>query len=155
MYEVISSLRPHFFSLREIDKNVSLDIKIPNKWRIENVQYVVSQYKSVGIKVQDKNDKFQLVSLIAVANEDGYETVRICAMEIIKYNVELEEKERLFKEKVKELELLFKKESLDKLKDINFLEEDGQENTTGIRLVEQGNGEGSSGIEEPQDEDDK
>jgi tRNA(Phe) wybutosine-synthesizing methylase Tyw3 len=155
VYEVISSLRPYFFSLREIDKNVSLDVKIPNKWRIENVQYVVSQYKSVAIKVQDKNDKFQLVSLIAVANEDGYETARICAMEIIKYNVELEEKERLFKEKVKELELLFKKESLDKLKDINFLEEDGQENTTGIRLVEQGNGEGQSGSEEPQDEDDK
>lgn len=153
MYELIASLRPFFFSLREIEKNVSLDLKMPTRWKIDNINHIVGQYKSVGIKVQDKNDKFQLVSLIAVANEDGYDTTRVCALEIIRYNTELEEKDRLFREKVKELELLFKKESLDKLKDISFIE-DGQEDTTGDGVVEEGNGEGSEGSEEPQEEDD-
>lgn len=153
MYELIASLRPFFFSLREIEKNVSLDLRMPTKWKLENIQIIVSQYKSVSIKVQDKNDKFQLVSLIAVANEDGYDTTRVCALEIIRYNIELEEKERLFKEKVKELEMLFKKESLDKLKDITFIE-DEQEDTTGIGVVDKGNGEGSEGSEESQEEDD-
>ena len=64
MYELISNLRPYFFSLREIDKNVSLDIKIPSTWRLEHVQQVLNQYKSMTYKVQDKNDKFQLLSLI-------------------------------------------------------------------------------------------
>ena len=154
MYELIASLRPYFFSLREIEKNFSLDLRFPTKWKIEHIQYIVGQYKSVGIKVQDKNDKFQLVSLIAVANEDGYDTARTCALEVIKYNIELEEKERLFKEKVRELEMLFKKESLDKLKDINFIEDNGQEDTTGIGLAKEGDDEGSEGSDESQEEDD-
>jgi hypothetical protein len=152
VYELISSLRPYFFSLREIEKNVSLDIKIPGRWNIENVQYIASQYKSVGLRVQDKNDKNQLISIISVATEDGYKTVRTCAVEIIKYNSELEEKDKLFREKVKELEALFKKESLDKLKDITFIEEDGQENTEGIILVGKGDEEGSEAIDQPQED---
>lgn len=155
MYELISSLRPYFFSLREVEKNVSLDLRIPTKWRLENIQHIVSQYKSVAIKVQDKNDKVQLVSLIAVANEDGYDTARTCALEIIKYNIELEQKEILFKEKVKELENLFKNESLDKLKDLTFTDEqDGQTNSTGLKLAEQRIGEGPEGIDGAEEEDD-
>jgi hypothetical protein len=155
MYELISSLRPYFFSLREVEKNVSLDLRIPSKLRLENIQHIVSQYKSVAIKVQDKNDKVQLVSLIAVANEDGYDTGRTCALEIIKYNIELEQKEILFKEKVKELENLFKNESLDKLKDLTFIEEqDGQTHSAGIKLVEQRTGQRSEGFDGPEEETD-
>jgi hypothetical protein len=139
MYEMISSLRPYFFSLREVDKNVSLDIKIPGRWKIENVQLIAGQYKTLSLKIQDKNDKNQLISLISIATEDGYETVRTCALEIIKFNNELEEKELLFKEKVKELEMLFKKESLYKLKDITFIQENGGETKEGISLTETGN----------------
>lgn len=149
MYELISNLRPYFFSLREIDRNVSLDIKIPTTWRLEHVQQVVSQYKSMALKVQDKNDKFQLVSLVSFATQEGYDTARSCASEIIKYNIELEEKDKLFKEKVRELEVLFKNESLDKLKDINFLEEHEQEDSTRIGLVIEGDGEGSKGDTKP------
>ena len=108
----------------------------------------------LSLKVQDKNDKNQLISIISVATEDGYKTVRTCAIEIIKYNNELEEKDRLFREKVRELEALFKKESLDKLKDITFIEEDGQENTKGISLVGKGDEEGSEGSDQPQEDND-
>jgi hypothetical protein len=151
MYELISSLRPYFFSLREINENVSLDLRIPTSWRLENIQTIISQYKSLQFKVQDKNDKSQLISIISVANQDGYDTARICAEEIIKYNIELEEKDRLFKEKVKELEILFRHESLNKLKEINFItEENGQEDSTGDQLALEGDGEGSTGDLEPQ-----
>lgn len=146
MYELISSLRPYFFSLREIQDNVSLDLRIPTTWKLENIQSIVGQYKSLQIKVQDKNDKSQLISIISLATQDGYDTARICAEEIIKYNIELEEKERLFKEKVKELEILFRHESLNKLKEINFIpEENGQEITTGNELALERDGEGQQG----------
>jgi hypothetical protein len=150
VYELISNLRPYFFSLREIERNVSLDLKIPTTWRLEHVQQVVSQYKSMSLKVQDKNDKYQLVSLVSFATQEGYDTARSCAVEIIKYNIELEEKDRLFKEKVRELETLFRNESLDKLKDINFLENNEQEDSTGIGLAVEGDGEGQDGDPEPQ-----
>jgi hypothetical protein len=145
VYELISNLRPYFFSLREISDNVSLDLRIPTTWRLENIQNIISQYKSLQLKVQDKNDKSQLVSIISLATQDGYDTARICAEEIIKYNIELEEKDRLFKEKVRELETLFKKESLHKLKEINFIAENGQEDSTGDELALERDGEGQEG----------
>lgn len=151
MYENIKSLRPHFFSLREIENNVSLDIKIPLTWNYENI---IKPYSTIKIKVQDKNDKFTLVSLISNATQNGYDVLFACANDILKINKEEEEKQRLFHQKVKELEELFKNQSLDKLKDINLIKKDGQENTTGIRLVESGVGEGQDGDIEPQESDD-
>ena len=151
MFESIKSLRPHFHSLREVQNNVSLDIKIPLNWRYEDIS---KPYRTVAIKVQDKNDKFNLVSFISQATQEGYDVVFACAEEIFKVNREEEQKQQLYLQKVKELQELFKKESLDKLKDINLLEDYGQEITTGDGVVEQGDEEGQQGDIEPQDSDD-
>ena len=153
MYELISELRPYFFSLREIKQNVSLDIRIPTTWKLEHVHQVIEQYKSVSYQVQDKNDKNVLISIVSSADQEGYNVARTCAMEIITYNKELEEKERLFKIKQKELQDLyqqqlktleetFKNEPLEKLKDQNFRTGDGQENSTRIELAREGDEEG-------------
>lgn len=151
MFESIKSIRPHFHSLREIQNNVSLDIKLPLNWHFENI---VKQYKSIQTKVQDKNDKFTLLSIVSHATQDGYDVVFACAIEIIKLNYEEEEKQRLFREKVKQLEELFKSESLDNLKEINLFDKNGQKDSTGIGLVEQGDGQGQGGDREPQESDD-
>jgi hypothetical protein len=151
VFENIKSLRPYFFSLREIESNVSLDIRIPLTWKYDEI---IKPYRILNVKIQDKNDKFTLLSLISKATQNGYDVAFACANEIIKLNKEEEEKQRLFQEKVKELEELFKKQSLDKLKDINLLKIDGQEDTTSIGLVEEGNGEGSEGGGDTQESDD-
>lgn len=151
MFENIKSLRPYFFSLREIENNVSLDIKIPLTWSYEQI---IKPYRILNIKVQDKNDKYTLLSLISSATQNGYDVAFACANEIVNINKEEEEKQRLFQEKVKELQELFKKQSLDKLKDINLLKLDGQEDTTGVGLVEEGDGEGQEGVGDTQESDD-
>ena len=151
MFEEIKSLRPHFHSLREIQNNVSLDIKVPLSWKYEDI---IKPYRTVTVKVQDKNDKFNLVSFISQATQEGYDVVFACANEIFKFNKEEEEKQKLFQQKVKELQELFKNESLEKLKEINLIDNYGQEITTGIGVVEQGDEEGSEGSGESQDEDD-
>lgn len=150
MFENIKSLRPYFFSLREIENNVSLDIKIPLSWKYDEI---IKPYRILNIKIQDKNDKHTLLSLISNATQNGYDVAFACANEIIKLNKEEEEKQRLFQEKVKELQELFKNQSLDKLKDINLLKLDGQEDTTSIELVEEGDREGSEGSGEVQESD--
>ncbi len=151
MFENIKSLRPHFHSLREIEGNVSLDIKLPLTWRYEDI---VKPYRSIKIKIQDKNEKFTLLSLISNGTQDGYDVVFACALEILQINRDEEEKQKLFQQKVKELQELFKKESLDKLKDINLLNDYGQEITTGIGLVEEGDREGQEGDRDTEDSDD-
>jgi hypothetical protein len=143
MFDDIKVLRPYFFSLREIENNVSLDIKLPTNWKFESI---ITHYKSVKFKIQDKNEKHTLVSLISNATFDGYESVFTVAKEIITVNKEIEEKQKLLQSKIKELEILFQHESLDKLREITFIENAKQEeDTTVIRMVEQGEGEGHEG----------
>ena len=151
MFESIKSLRPHFHSLREIESNVSLDIKLPLNWTYEEI---TKPYRSIKVKVQDKNEKFTLLSLISNGVQEGYDVVFACALEIIQINKDEEEKQKLFHQKVKELQELFKKESLDKLKDINLLNDYGQEITAGNGFTEEGDGEGPKTDSEPQTEDD-
>lgn len=151
MFENIKTIRPHFHSLREIKNFVSLDIKLPLNWSYENI---VSPYTSISVKLQQKDEKQNLISLISEATQGGYDVVFACPNEIIKINKEDEEKQKLFQEKVRELQDLFKKESLDKLKDINLLNNYGQENTTGVGLVEKGNREGQDGFGDTEESDD-
>lgn len=151
MFENIKLLRPHFHSLREIQNNVSLDIKLPLTWRYDDI---IKPYSTISVKIQDKNDKFNLISLVSQATQEGYDVVFACANEIFTFNKEEEEKQKLFKQKVKELQELFKNESLDKLKEINLIDNYGQEDTTGIGLVGQGDKEGSEGSGDTEEEDD-
>jgi phenylalanyl-tRNA synthetase beta subunit len=151
VFESIKTLRPHFHSLREIEGNVSLDIKLPLTWRYEDI---IKPYRSIKVKVQDKNEKFNLVSLISAGTQDGYDVAFACALEILQINKDEEEKQKLFQQKVKELQELFKKETLDKLKDINLFSEYGQEITPSIGVVGEGDSEGQDGDTESQEDDD-
>ena len=151
MFESIKSLRPHFHSLREIENNVSLDIKLPLTWRYDDI---IKPYSTISVKIQDKNDKYNLLSLVSQATQEGYDVVFACANEIFTFNREEEEKQKLFQQKVKELQELFKNESLDKLKEINLIDNYGQEITTGSGLVGQGDEEGPEGSGDTEEEDD-
>ena len=62
--------------------------------------------------IKDKNEKFTLLSLIANGTQEGYDVVFACASEIINHNKEEEEKQKLFNQKVRELQELFKKGSI-------------------------------------------
>lgn len=151
MFESIKLLRPYFHSLREVKDSVSLDVKLPLNWEYNDT---IKLYSSISFKVQDKNESFNLVSLISQSTQNGYDVVFACANEIIIKNKEEEEKQHLFQEKLKELQQLFKKESLEKLKDINLLNNYGQENSTSTSMAREGNAEGYNRSESAQDEND-
>lgn len=136
MFKDIQALQPYFFSLREINNTLSLDIKMPANWNFNNI---ILKYDTVKIKVQDKNSENCLLSLISSSDDDGYTKINECAREIIKTNIDEEEKLRLFNEKVSELQKLFANMSLDDLKNLNFKEEN--ENTDTNRTGDNGKGE--------------
>jgi hypothetical protein len=146
VYEFIKSLKPYFFSLREIKENVSLDLKIPVSWKYEKIAQV---YKTLQLKIQDKNDKDTLISFICTASEEGYEIVYQCAREVVEKNLEDEKKRELFDKKVREMRDMFEKMGLEELEKLNF-DKNGEPNTEGIRLVGEGDEEGSIGSGEPQ-----
>ena len=144
MYNIIKSLKPHFWSLREIQENVSLDLKLPVKWKYDGLEYKNHEIP-FAIKVQDKKTEHTLVSLISPATVDGYEMVFNYAKTIITTNVEEEEKLKLFNEKMGELKELFLKSPLDKLRDISFKEtEDELPATSGNGKIKLGDEKGPS-----------
>ena len=116
VFDTISSLRPFFFSLKEFNQNISLDIKIPVHWKY-------GEYKEVQLKVQDKNEKNVLLSVISAPTKEGYDAVFTIAKKIIKNNQEEEEKIKLFNDKVEELKILFLASPLEKLKKISFIKD--------------------------------
>ena len=118
VYDTIKSLHPFFFSLREIQGKVSLDIKIPIQWKNSN-----EENKDVQFKVQDQNEKSMLFSIISTSTKEGYDAVFNIAKNIIRENQEEEEKFKLFNDKVEELKKLFLSSPLDKLKTISFTKE--------------------------------
>ncbi len=149
MFKNIKTLRPYFFSLRELDNNVSLDIKLPVTWKYETI---IAPYSTITTKIQDKNERYNLFSLISQATQEGYNVVFTCANEIINVNKEFEEKQKLFQTKVKELEILFQNQSLEKLKDLNFIDNERQENEPGNDLVGEGITERFVGSSDPQEQ---
>ena len=143
VYNIIKSLKPHFWSLREVQENVSLDIKLPVKWKFEGLPKF-NEKTPFAIKVQDKKTEHTLVSLISPATVEGYEMVFNYAKTVISTNVEEEEKLKLFNEKMGELKELFLKSTLDKLRDISFKEtQDELPNTSGDGKIKLGDEEGS------------
>jgi len=151
VYKNIKPLQPYFFSLREIKNNVSLDLKLPVTWKYEKIAQV---YKTLQVKIQDKNDKSVLVSFVAVANEDGFDTAFQCANEVVIKNLEEEQKRKLFDEKVRELRDVFEKTGLDELHSLKFKKNDKEIENEGLSLVGEGGSEGSPDGGHSQDEDD-
>lgn len=138
IFNTISEIRPYFFSLREIKDRVSLDIKIPSSWEIVEFAGNIDEI-GVEVKVQDKNSTTVLISVISDVNEEGYDRVFTVSNRIIRMNLDREEKETLFEEKVMELKKLFVEESLDKLKNITFSKSDNVRNRKSTK--ESGNGD--------------
>ena len=133
MYELIQNIKPYFFSLRETSKNVvSLDLKIPSSWKYD---FLSESFPNVGFFEQDKNKEFLLLSIVSESTKVGYDDVFDCGIKIIQKNKEIEEKEKLLKDKIEELKKLFDQESLEKLKELEFLKH-GQEDSTGNDVVE-------------------
>lgn len=139
MYKDIESIRPYFYSLRELENRYfSLDFKIPVSWVYEQF---IPKTEDVSHKIQDKSAKTLLISIIGLASKEGYSKIFKIAEDIIKYNMEEEEKNKLLNMKIKELETLFSTKSLEELKDININEViiNGCENNEEPNLAGEGN----------------
>lgn len=134
MYQLISSLRPYFFSLREIENTISLDLKLPTNWMYENITVQFN----IDFKIQDTKSKIVLISFITNNDEDNYDNLFNCAFQIIEFNKEIEEKQKLLQEKIFELQELFKTSSIQELRDLILLKPNGQEIATGSGMVEEG-----------------
>lgn len=116
LYKEFSDLLPHLQSVRKIKDYFSFDVMFPITWKLPK-KYVD---ENRVVEQDSKTATHRFFSFVADINEEGVDTTTSNIKNIIKYNLEREEKERLFEDKVTELKTIFEKQNLRNLKNLKF-----------------------------------
>jgi cysteinyl-tRNA synthetase len=116
LFTEFTILFPYLQSVRKIKTYLSFDIEFPDSWKLPkkyvNEERVVENEKS--------KQGIRLLSFVSEFNEVAVSEAISNIKNIISYNKEREEKERLFQRKVDELKKMFEKENLDILQALKF-----------------------------------
>jgi hypothetical protein len=139
LFKEFSVLFPYLQSVRKLQNYFSFDVSFPNTWKLPK-KYV--DEKKV-MEQDSKTPNHRFFSFVSEIMEEDIEKTSQNIQNIIKYNLDREEKEKLFEEKVNELKTIFEKQTLKSLKNLKFeiksnkIElEDGEESIKTSDLVE-------------------
>ena len=132
IYKEFSELYPYIQSIRKLKNYLSFDMSFPKEWKLP--KKFIPENNVIENESQDPAKR--LISFVSEFEEEKVNNIASNIKNVIKYNKELEEKERLFNLKVKELKTIFEKQNLTILKDLKFdlesdkfkLEDDEQDN---------------------------
>ena len=116
LFEEFSILFPYLQSVRKIKNYLSFDIEFPETWKLPK--------KYVNEKSVMENEKttpgYRFFSFVAEFSEISTNELISSIKNIISYNKEREEKDRLFQHKVNELKAIFEKQNLNSLQALKF-----------------------------------
>lgn len=116
LYKEIEHIVDYCSSIRKLKTYLSFDIFFPDTWKLPK--------KYVNEKALIENDSelngYRLFSFVAEFNELSIDEVTNSIKNVIAYNKEREEKERLFQSKVDELKTIFEKQNLNNLQALKF-----------------------------------
>jgi hypothetical protein len=116
LYKEFSALLPYLQSVRKLENYLSFDVSFPTTWKLPK-KFVDDD------KVMEQTSKIsgqRFFSFVSEISEESVEKMSQNLKNIIKYNHDREEKERLFQNKVEELKNIFEKQDLNSLKNLNF-----------------------------------
>ena len=134
-YNFINKNKNYLKSVRFIKDHVSFDMIFPKRWEIKK------EYKDKVdmIENESSDSESKIISFVSEVVEDKINIIENITTEIIKYNIEIEEKEKLFRYKVQELKEIFSKQKLDNLKNLKF---DVDEISSLLNTTDENNDEG-------------
>lgn len=135
MFQEFSILFPYIQSVRKLKNYLSFDIEFPDTWKLP--KKFVDEKSVLENKTSTPNTR--LFSFVSEFNEESVNTQIDNIKNIIAYNKEREEKERLFQQKIDELKNIFEKQKLNDLQGLKFeikspkieLEDDEEEKQIG------------------------
>jgi hypothetical protein len=116
LYKEFSSLLPYLQSVRKLENYLSFDVSFPTTWKLPKKYVDEEKVMEQASKVE--NHRF--FSFVSEISEESVGTISDNLKHIIQYNLELEEKDKLFQNKVNELKTIFEKQNLNNLKDLSF-----------------------------------
>jgi len=127
LYKEFSSPLPYLQSVRKLKEYFSFDVSFPITWKLPK-KYVD---ENRVVEQDSKTSTHRFFSFVSEINEEDVDRITSNIKSIVKYNLEREEKEQLFENKVNELKGIFEKQNLKNLKNLKF-----QLNTNKIELID-------------------
>lgn len=116
LYKEFDVLFPYIQSVRKLKNYLSFDIQFPENWKLPK--------KYVNEKSVVENEKntvgYRFFSFVAEFNEQSVNEITDSIKNVIAYNKEREEKDRLFQSKVNELKSIFERQNLNNLQSLKF-----------------------------------
>lgn len=116
IYKEFTILFPYLQSVRKLKSYLSFDVEFPDTWKLP--KKFVNEEKV--IENQKSNTGHRSFSFVSEFSEKLVDETIFNIKNIIAYNKEREEKERLFQIKVDELKKMFEKENLNNLQALKF-----------------------------------
>ena len=116
LYKEFLSLLPYLQSIRKLENYLTFDVSFPSTWKLP--KKYVEEDKVMEQAAKIPNERF--FSFVSEISEESLEKMTLNLENIIKYNLDREEKEKLFLNKVEELKIIFEKQDLNSLKNLNF-----------------------------------
>jgi hypothetical protein len=116
LFKEFEELFPYLISVRKLKTYLSFDIEFPETWKLPK-KYVNEERVVENSKQREGVRNFSFVSEF---NETSVDDLISNIKNIIFYNKEREEKEKLFENKVNELKKIFEKQNLKNLQELTF-----------------------------------
>jgi len=116
LYKEFSSLLPYLQSVRKLKDYFSFDVSFPTTWKLPK-KYVD---ENRVVEQDSKTSTHRFFSFVSEITEEDVDRITSNIKNIVKYNLEREEKEQLFENKVNELKGIFEKQNLKSLKNLKF-----------------------------------
>jgi hypothetical protein len=124
-YKELAPFVEYTQSIRKLKTYLSFDMVFPSKWSLP--KSLVEEGQVVGFETEDQNMKG--ISFVSPLDESQISTTLTKIAKIIKLNKERELKEKLFKQTIEQLKQTFEKNDLDKLQNLYFDFDLGEEDT--------------------------
>ena len=123
LYKELAPFVEYIKSIRKLQNYLSFDMVFPTKWSLP--KSLVEEGQVVGFETEDQNLKG--ISFVSPLEELQVSSTLTKIAKIIKLNKERELKEKLFKQTIEQLKQTFEKNDLDKLQNLYFDFDEGEE----------------------------
>jgi hypothetical protein len=115
-YKELSPFVEYLHSIRKLKNYLSFDMIFPTKWSLP--KSLVDEGQIIGFEAE--NQSLKGISFVSSIDDTEVSKTISKIFKVIKLNKEKELKERLFKETVERLKSTFEKTDLDKLQNLYF-----------------------------------
>lgn len=115
-YKELLPFVEYLHSIRKLKNYLSFDMVFPTKWSLP--KSIVEEGQIIGFEAENQNLKG--ISFVSPIDDSEVSKTMMKISKVIKLNKEKELKERLFKETVERLKSTFEKTDLDKLQNLYF-----------------------------------